>query len=592
MKKILSVIILILMISICSTVNAAGGSATINGNNSVTVGSNIVLTVNVSGCASASSVAANVSFGSNFEFVSAEWLKDGMINNPYDANTGKGALGGLSSNDINGNLYRLTLKAKNVNANAQTIKIGIIAKNGSNEIFNNVVSKSVKISCSTHSYGSWEKVDATNHKHTCSYCGNVETKGHSWNSGEVTKDASCKDAGNKKYTCTDCGEIKNEIIAKTNNHSFGDWRNTKNPSCIEKGSKTRTCSVCQKNETATIDATGHSMGNWTTTTEAKCTINGTQTRKCSKCSHTETRNIDALGHSFSSPSVTKKPTCTETGVESGKCSRCGQTTTNTIKKTGHKFGNWTLKTSPTCVTVGVEERKCSDCSNFETRNIEALGHDFENPTIVKEPTLTTTGLKEGKCKRCSETTSEIIPCSTKDEITGAEIELDEGVFQEGTTMKIEEIKENTPRFEKVKSALKEITEKFVATDISAVLDNAEVQPNGIVKLIQKIPTGFSNNLALYLVADDGTIEKLETKVNDNGTISANVAYLGSYVICDLDASPDVDLTVNNENDKNIDDKSAYANNITIYIIIGIAVLVIVGVVITTVIIKKKKTNVE
>lgn len=592
MKKILSVIVLVLMISICGTVNAAGGSATINGNNSVTVGSNIVFTVNVSGCGNASSVAVNVSFGSNFEFVSAEWLKGGMINNPYDANTRKGALGGLSSPDINGNLYRLTLKAKTANANTQTVKIGIIAKNGSIEIFNNVVSKSVKINCATHSYGAWTKVDATNHKHTCSYCGNVETKGHSWNGGEITKNASCKDTGSRKYTCTDCCEIKNEIIAKTNNHSFGDWRDTKNPSCTEKGIKTRTCSVCQKNETADIDATGHSMGGWTTTTEAKCTINGTQTRKCSKCSHAETRSIDALGHSFSSPSITKQPTCTETGIESGKCSRCGQTTTNTIKPKGHKFGNWTVKTSATCISTGVEERKCYDCSNFETRNIEALGHDFENPIIVKESTLTTTGLKEGKCKRCNETTSEIIPCSAKDEITGAEIELDEGVFQEGTTMEIEEIKENTPRYEKVKSALKEITEKFVATDVSAVLNNAEVQPNGIVKLILKSPTGFSNNLALYFVADDGTIEKLEAKVNDNGTISADVAYLGSYAICDLDATVDADLTIDNDEDKNTEGKSTDANNIAIYIIIGIVVLIIIGIVIAIVIIKKKKENVE
>ena len=587
MKKILSVIVLVLMISICSIVNAAGGTATINGNNSVTVGSNIVLTVNVSGCGDASSVAVNVSFGSDFEFVSAEWLKGGMINNPYDVNTGKGALGGLSSTDINGNLYRLTLKAKTANANTQTVKVSIIVKNGSDVIFNKVASKSVKINCVTHSYGEWIKFDVTNHKHTCSYCGNVETNGHSWNAGEITKNTSCKEEGNKKYTCTVCSEIKNESIAKTNNHSFGDWNNTKNPSCTEVGTKTRTCLICQKQETADIVATGHSMGDWTTTTEPKCTNSGTETRKCTKCSYAETRSIDALGHSFSSPSVTKQPTCTETGVESGKCSRCGQTTTNTIKEKGHKFGNWTIKTSATCITAGVEERKCYDCGNFETRNIEALGHDFENPIIVKESTLTTIGLKEGKCKKCNETTSEIIPCSAKDETTGAEFKVDEGVFQEGTIMKIEEVEEDTPTYETVKSALKEITKKFVASDISAVLNNAEVQPNGIVKLTLKIPTGFSKNLALYFVADDGKIEKLEAKVNDNGTISADVAYLGRYVICDLDATVDVDPIVDNDDD----DKNTDANNIVIYIIIGIAVLVIIGVAVAIVIIKKKNVNI-
>lgn len=585
MKKILSVIILILMISICSITNATNGSASINGNNSVTVGSNIVFTVNVSGCSEASSVAVNVSFDSNFEFVSAEWLKSGMINNPYDANTGKGALGGLSSTDINGDLYRLTLKAKTANANSKTVKIGVIAKNGGNEIFNNVASKSVKINCSTHSYGVWTKADETNHKHTCTECGNVETNGHSWNNGEITKNANCKETGNIKYTCIICGEIKNEVIAKTDDHNFADWITTKNPSCTEEGIKTRTCSVCQKVENASIPATGHNMGNWTTTTEAKCTTNGVQTKKCSKCSYAETRNIEPLGHSFSNPTITKQPTCTETGIESGKCSRCGQTTTNTIKAKGHKFGSWTVKTSATCITTGVEERKCSVCSYAETRNTKALGHDFENPTIVREPTIATAGLKEGKCKRCNEVTSEIIPCSVIDETTGTEFSVDEGVFQEGTTMKIEEVTENTPIYENSKLALEEVANKFVISNISAVLNNAEVQPNGTVKLTFKVPNEFSKNLALYRVADDGTIEKMEAKVNEDGTLSADVTYLGNYAICDLDATieTNVDLTVDNNN-SNI--KNNKTSNVAIYIIL--VILVIVGIVVARIMIKKRK----
>ena len=43
-----------------------------------------------------------------------------------------------------------------------------------------------------HTYGTWENVDATNHKHTCSVCGFVETEAHIWN-------------GN---TCSSCGATK------------------------------------------------------------------------------------------------------------------------------------------------------------------------------------------------------------------------------------------------------------------------------------------------------------------------------------------------------------------------------------------------
>lgn len=43
-----------------------------------------------------------------------------------------------------------------------------------------------------HTYGTWENVDATNHKHVCSVCGFVETESHIWN-------------GN---TCSSCGATK------------------------------------------------------------------------------------------------------------------------------------------------------------------------------------------------------------------------------------------------------------------------------------------------------------------------------------------------------------------------------------------------
>ena len=46
-----------------------------------------------------------------------------------------------------------------------------------------------------HTWGSWEKVDETNHKHTCSVCGKEETAAHTWDEGEVTTEPTCKDTG-------------------------------------------------------------------------------------------------------------------------------------------------------------------------------------------------------------------------------------------------------------------------------------------------------------------------------------------------------------------------------------------------------------
>ena len=116
MKRIVSFLVcIILMMSVCITASAAG-SSTINGNTSVTVGSNIEFTVNVSGCSDATSIAVAVSYDGGFELVSGTWIKSGSITK-FDTATNKGALGGLSSPDVNGNLFKLVLKAKTASAN-------------------------------------------------------------------------------------------------------------------------------------------------------------------------------------------------------------------------------------------------------------------------------------------------------------------------------------------------------------------------------------------------------------------------------------------------------------------------------------------
>lgn len=62
-----------------------------------------------------------------------------------------------------------------------------------------------------HTWGKWEKVDDTNHKHTCS-CTETETAEHSWNDGEITTEPTEEKEGVKTFTCTDCGATKTEAV--------------------------------------------------------------------------------------------------------------------------------------------------------------------------------------------------------------------------------------------------------------------------------------------------------------------------------------------------------------------------------------------
>ena len=623
MKKILSLIIcLVLILSFSVTAFAAGATASLSGVPSeIKKDVTATITVNVSGSPSMSSALVQVTLGNGLELVSGEWKKDGIMKD-FTVSNGYGVIAFSGVGTMDGTVFSFVVKGKTVSQTAQNVKVDLTFKSGSSVVGTASTSKTVKVACASHTYGSYTNANATNHTRTCSACGNVETKAHTWNGGSVTKTANCKEAGTKTFTCTACNAIKTESIAKTNNHTYGSWGQTKAPSCTGKGTESRTCSTCQKVETRDISATGHKLGSWTqtkaptcttkgteqrkctvsgcsytetrdiaatghnmdswkTTKEATCEAKGEQTRSCSKCSHKETKAIDALGHKFSNPTVTKQPTCTETGIESGKCTRCNKETTNTIKATGHSFSTWVDTKAATCTEKGAQEHKCSKCNTVESRETDALGHNFDKPVVIKEPTLTEKGIEEGVCKACGEKTQAELPCAFKDETTGIEIKTDEGVFQEGTEIKIEVIEKEHTEFEKVKTALKEVGSNFVAYDVTAIRDNVFVQPNGTVTVSFKIPEGFGKNVAVFYISDDGISEKLESAISEDGkSISATLSHFSSYAVVELDAA-DTETNVDNATDEN--------SSNTLWIIIAIvAVIIIAGVIIAIIFIKKKK----
>lgn len=558
MKKIISIYLsLIICLSFCFSTAAASPSAALNSTSSVAAGENIEFTVVISGCGNISSVAVDVSYDNTFEFVSGSWLKSGSLSN-FDKNTMKGALGGLASPDINGNLFKLTLKAKTAGVDSQSVSINVIAKNGADTVMDTHAAKTVRITCKTHSFGAWTTV----------------------------KNAACTAKGEEKRVCSVCGYEETHTTNATG-HKYGNWTTTKAATCTSAGTQDRVCSVCSGKETKSIPATGHNYGSWKVTKEATCTAAGTEARTCSKCGHSESRSIKALGHNFSSPTVTKEPTCTETGIESGTCTRCGQTTTQSIPAAGHKYGEWKETKASTCTEKGTEERICSVCSHKETRETEALGHDFENPVVVKEPTISSTGLMEGKCKRCGETTSEVIPCSATDEATGTVFETEEGVFEEGTQMTVEEIKQDNPVYESVKNVLSEITDTFTVYDVFAVLNGAKVQPNGEVTVTFNIPVGYGINVAIFFISDEGSYEKLESIVSEDGkTVSAKLNHFSKYAVCKL--GTDTPLVT--------DDISEPAgqfakSNSKVWIIFAVAAIVIVAGAIAGIIIYKKRKTV-
>lgn len=587
MKKIVSLIIsFILIFACCTSVFAAGESASCSGNTSVTVGQNITLIFSLSGYGDVTSGGVSISHGSEFEIVSGTWLKTGFLTD-FNVGNKQGAVGFTSPTNINGNIFQVVLKAKTSSASPKSVSATFTMKNGGTSLPQTTATKSIQIGCATHNYSSWSNNNATNHIHTCSACGKSETQNHTWNSGEVTKQANCKEAGEKKFNCITCNATKTEPIAKTNNHKFGSWRETKAPTCTTTGTQTRTCSVCSKIETSNINAKGHSFGSWSQTKAPTCTTAGQQKRTCTRngCSYSETKSIAALGHKFSNSTVTKQPTCTETGVETGTCSRCLQKTTNTIKAIGHKYGNWTEVTAASCTAQGRQERACSRCSQKETRVIEALGHDFKNPTLIKEATLTTTGLMEGKCKRCNEATQEIIPCKAEDVTTGITVEAAEGVFTEGTTTYFTVITKDDGNYESVKNAVADKGSKFASYNIQYMLNGAAVSPNGEYTLLFPNADKLSaDNMLVLHIAEDGTVTEKEFTVNEDDKIAVKTAESGTYVVVDTNATEEDEIETN----ANVENKQENKNNTFVVIVVMAFVVILAGGVVVIIISKKKK----
>lgn len=199
----------------------------------------------------------------------------------------------------------------------------------------------------THTWGKWVADNEITHTHTCD-CGEHETENHTWNSGVITKNATCKDVGIKTFTCSDCGRTKTETVDKLDEHTYGKWVSD------NAATHTHTCPVCNK---------------------------------------TETEN-----HHWNDGEITESATCKNTGIKTFTCSDCGQTKTEVIEKsTVHTWGAWTMIDGET------HTRVCSVCEKAET-----IGHTWDNGTITKQPNCKDTGIKTYTCTDCKHTKTETL----------------------------------------------------------------------------------------------------------------------------------------------------------------------------------------
>ena len=306
----------------------------------------------------------------------------------------------------------------------------------------------------------------------CSVCNTVikaqttvAALGHSWDSGKVTKTATCTATGTKTYTCSRCKKTKTETIAATGHkavkdaavaatcettgktegshcsvcntvikaqtttaalgHSWDSGNVTKAATCTAAGTKTYTCSRCKKTRTETIAATGHKEVK-DAAVAATCETTGkTEGSHCSVCNAVikAQTTTAALGHSWDSGNVTKAATCTTAGTKTYTCSRCKKTRTETIAATGHKAVK-DAAVAATCETTGkTEGSHCSVCNTVikAQTTTAALGHSWDNGKVTKAATCTAAGTKTYTCTRCKKTRTETIAATGHKEVKDAAV---------------------------------------------------------------------------------------------------------------------------------------------------------------------------
>lgn len=202
----------------------------------------------------------------------------------------------------------------------------------------------------THTYAAWVKVNDTTHKHTCTVCQKEETANHTWNSGNVTKPATCKEEGVKTFTCTGCGTTKTEVIAKLTTHTYdhgcdkdcnvcGAQRTTSHQYSSRwsknKAEHWHECTECKDKK----DAAAHVPGPEATENSPQtCTVCGYVIKAALGHTHSyaETWTTDEAGHWYACAGCEEKGEYAQHDLENDcdpDCSVCGYT-----RDVAHTFG--------------------------------------------------------------------------------------------------------------------------------------------------------------------------------------------------------------------------------------------------------------
>lgn len=118
-----------------------------------------------------------------------------------------------------------------------------------------------------------------------------------------------------------------------------------------------------------------------------------------------------------------------------------------------------------------------------------------------------------------------------DNTTNIKLEADTTVVPEDTKIVVNRI-ENGSTYETVEKILKDIVSKMYVYDITLKSNNAEIQPNGKVKISIPIPKDYNKaNLVVYRIDENGTKTEYAVKILDNYAVF-ETDHFSTYVLAE------------------------------------------------------------
>ena len=418
---------------------------------------------------------------------------------------------------------------------------------------------------------------------TCEYCDyttyeEIEALGHN-EVVDSAKPATCTEEGLTEGShCSRCNEVltEQEVVEKLD-HVAGEWVVVEYPTCEDNGLEKLYCENCNEVlSTRVIGALGH-YEIYHEGKPATCTESGWKSYvTCIYCNYTTYEEIEALGHSeVVDPS--KPATCTEEGLTEGShCSRCNEVLTEqeVTPVVGHILTDWEVDICATATTDGRYERHCINCDLTEYKTIEAYGNRDVANVEVEETQKGQTSISEESIENAlvdvketgkgelvisaENSTSNItnieMTASSVQQIVGAESALTiktnaicATFDKEALSSIMSSLEGETINFDLKPIEVNELTdvqrESINDVNVLSVISLQVLSDSGLIsnfgegKVQIRIPFEIaegksSKDYKIMYIADDGTIEELDTNY-ENGGLVVELSHFSEYVIVDI-----------------------------------------------------------